>query len=238
MTFVFTYNLLQIPNVAWQSYLQLTLHFPAWILGLTVILGSFMTFAGILAYKNFFFKSSWRSIYVGTMCLTTFFSLMQLVLIFQLNTKIGVHNYFFSLGDDVITAYIAGIQFLPVCIMYMRLCPDGAEGTSYSMLTTFGNIALVCASNLGILLAGFFDVSNAALRSGDVSGIWKLSLLTSALALLPLLWLHLLPNSPEEQDALAKSQERSKLAGTVFLSVLVGSLVWTSTSAVLNVLAA
>ena len=33
--------------------------------------------------------------------------------------------------------------------MYMRLCPDGAEGASYSMLTTFGNVALVCGSNLG-----------------------------------------------------------------------------------------
>ena len=55
-------------------------------------------------------------------------------------------------GDDVIVAYISGIQFLPVCIMYMRLCPDGAEGASYSMLTTFGNVALVCGSNLGKLL--------------------------------------------------------------------------------------
>ena len=45
------------------------------------------------------------------------------------------------------------IPSLQVCIMYMRLCPDGAEGSSYSMLTTFGNIALVCASNIGNLLA-------------------------------------------------------------------------------------
>ena len=44
--------------------------------------------------------------------------------------------------------------------MYMRLCPDGAEGASYSMLTTFGNIALVCASNLGSHLSQLWDVSN------------------------------------------------------------------------------
>ena len=236
MLFVYTYNLFQIPNVAWQSYLQLTLHFPPWILGLTVILGSFMTFAGLLAYKNYFFKTSWRNIYIGTMLLTTFFSLMQLVLIFQLNTRyLHLSNYFFSLGDDVISAYITGIQFLPVCIMYMRLCPDGAEGASYSMLTTFGNIALVCASNLGNLLSDVWDVSNSSLRDGDVSGLWKLSLLTSALALLPILWLHLLPNSADEQEELAKSKERSRPAGIIFLTVLFGSLAWTSISAIMRI---
>jgi len=30
--------------------------FEPWVLGITVVLGSFMTFAGILAYKYFFFK--------------------------------------------------------------------------------------------------------------------------------------------------------------------------------------
>lgn len=236
MLFVYTYNLFQVPNVAWQSYLQLTLKFPPWILGLTVILGSFMTFAGIVAYKNYFFKTSWRSIYIGTMFLTTFFSLLQLVLIFQLNTRyLHMSNYFFSLGDDVISAYISGIQFLPVCIMYMRLCPDGAEGASYSMLTTFGNIALVCASNLGNLLADVWDVRNDTLRSGDVSGLWKLSLLTSALAMLPILWLHLLPNSADEQEELAKSKEKSRPAGIIFLVVLFGSLGWTSFSAIARV---
>ena len=104
------------------------------------------------------------------------------------------------MGDDVIQAYISGIQFLPVCIMYMRLCPDGAEGASYAMLTTFGNIALVCASNMGNLLAGVWDVSNSALRRGDVSGLWRLSLLTSCVALLPLSLLHLLPRDAEDQN--------------------------------------
>ena len=51
------------------------------------------------------------------------------MLIFQINVKyLHISNYLFSLGDDVISAYISGIQFLPVCIMYTRLCPEGAEG--------------------------------------------------------------------------------------------------------------
>lgn len=236
MCFVYIFNMFQVPNVAWQSYLQLCLEFPPWILGATVILGSFMTFAGVLGYKYFFFKSSWRSIYVWTVMLTAFFSMMQLVLIFQLNQKyLHLSNYLFSIGDDVISAYISGIQFLPLCIMYMRLCPEGAEGASYAMLTTFGNIALVCASNIGNMLANVWDVSNDAMRRKDVSGLWKLNTMTSVLAVVPLALLFLLPKDAEEQDQLAKSKAKSKLAGTIFLIVLFGSLLWTTTTAVLRI---
>jgi len=233
MAFVYCYNFLQVPNVAWQSYLQLCLHFEPWVLGLSVTLGSFMTLAGVLAYKYLFFKTSWRLIYVWSTCLVSFFSLGQLILIFQINKSyLHLNNYFFSLGDDVITAYISGIQFLPVCIMYMRLCPEGSEGASYAMLTTFGNIALVCASNLGNIMAGIWDVSNSAMRRQDVSGLWKLTVLTSLIEVVPLSLLWLLPRSPEEQEELAKSKERSKLGGYTFLIVLTASLTFSVGTAV------
>ena len=118
--------------------------------------------------------------------------------------------------------------------MYMRLCPDGSEGASYSMLTTFGNIALVCASNIGNLLSGVWDVSNTAMRSHDVSGLWKLTILTSCLSVTPLLFLGLLPTDSDEQEQLSKSKVKSKLGGFVFLIVLFGSLLWTIVSSVLS----
>jgi hypothetical protein len=35
----------------------------------------------------------------------------------------------------------------------MKLCPKGAEGASYSMLTTFSNVAGMCGQNIAMLLA-------------------------------------------------------------------------------------
>ena len=226
MAFVYIFNILQVPNVAWQSFLQLSLHFEPWMLGLSVILGSLMTFVGILAYKHFFFDASWRSIYIWSTILTAFFSFLQLALIFQLNQYLYISDYFFSLGDDVITQYISGIQFLPVCILYMSLCPEGVEGASYAMLTTFGNIALVCANNIGIFLAeNVWDVSNHAMRSIDLNGLWKLNLFTSVVSLLPLSLLYLLPEDQKEQKELAASSEKSYIGGVIFLIVLFGSIV-------------
>ena len=120
--------------------------------------------------------------------------------------------------------------------MYMRLCPNGSEGASYAMLTTFSNIALVCASNLGSHLAGIWNVSNDAMRVHDVSGLWKLSVLTSTLAVLPLSLLWLLPANPEEQLKLAQSKVKSKVGGIFFLIVLFGSLTWTISAAIARLL--
>ena len=236
MAFVYCYNILQIPNVAWSSYLQLDLGFEAWALGVMATCGSVMTFLGILAFKKFFFRSSWRSIYLGTTVLTTVFSLLQLVLIFQLNRALGLSDYLFALGDDVVSAYISGIQFLPICLMYMKLCPGGSEGATYAMLTTFGNIALCCSSSLGASLANLVDVSNAALEEGRLTGLAQITMLTSAVAVVPLTLLWLLPAGYEDQLAQQKSSVRSKAGGAAFLAVLVVSMLWTSSQSVLTIM--
>ena len=113
--------------------------------------------------------------------------------------------------------------------MYTRLCPEGSEGASYAMLSTFGNIGLICASNLGSFLAGqdyLWDVSNTALRKNDISGLWKLNLFTSVLSVLPLTLLFLLPGNKTQQDELSKLKERNEIAGIAFLFVLITSIVW------------
>ena len=51
----------------------------------------------------------------------------------------------------------------------------------------------------------------------SVLGLWRLSLLTSLLSMLPLVLLFLLPTNSEEQRALAKSPERSRCGDVFFL---------------------
>lgn len=73
-----------------------------------------------------------------------------------------------------------------------------------------------------------------AMKAHDVSGLWRLSVLTSLLALVPVPFLWLLPQSTEEQANLSNSSERSKLGGIVFLFVLFGSLGWTILEALME----
>jgi uncharacterized membrane protein len=84
----------------------------------------------------------------------------------------------------------------------------------------------------------FRDVSNFAMSHNDISGLWKLTVLTSTISLVPLALLFLLPANAKEQQELAISQERSQIGGVIFLFVLFTSLVWTSFSALSELLLA
>lgn len=71
------------------------------------------------------------------------------------------------------------------------------------------------------------DVSNEAMRNGEVGGLWRLNLLTASLSVMPLVLLPLLPKSEEDQERLSKDKSKSRLGGIVFITVLIGSVVWT-----------
>jgi hypothetical protein len=88
--------------------------------------------------------------------------------------------------------------------------------------------------SLSLPLSTARDVSNSAMKAHDVSGLWRLSVLTSLLALVPVPFLWLLPQSTEEQANLSNSSERSKIGGAVFLFVLFGSLGWTFLEAIME----
>ena len=104
---------------------------------------------------------------------------------------------------------------------------SGAEGATYAMLTTLQNMASTVANDISTLLTGIWDVSNSAITNGDYSGMWKLTVLTSVIEIVPLVILPLLPADREEQTKLQASNERSALGGGLFIGVLVVSLIAT-----------
>jgi hypothetical protein len=57
-------------------------------------------------------------------------------------------------------------------------------------------------------------------------GLWKLSLLTSFLSVVPIAFLCLLPKNAEEQIDLSKSKVKSRLGGVIFLSFFFGSCIY------------
>lgn len=160
MSYVYLYNVLQIPNSAWGNYLVTGLHFTDFDLGLLGISGSLMTWLGLIVYKRYFFETGWRNIYIFTTVLGVIFSLLQLVLIYRYNIRMGLPDVVFALGDSTLAAFVGSIQFLPTCIMYVSLCPDGSEGTTYALLTTISNLAGTVSSDFGSWCTKIWNVSN------------------------------------------------------------------------------
>jgi len=223
MGFVYFYNVLQVGNAAWREFLRSVLGFTDNQLNILLIVANVLLYAGVMAYKYYFIKWSWRTVYVFTTCLNGVLSSLQILLITK-NT-FGLDPFVFALGDDVFADFIGGIQFLPTTIMMVHLCPAGSEGAAYAMFTTVNNSALNLSSSISTLLLSIWDVSKETMLSNDLSGMVKLTILTTALQTSGLLFVKLLPNRKEDLVEMQKeSYSGNRIGGFIFLSITLFSV--------------
>jgi len=227
MSFIYIFNAMQIANAAWMSFLVEGLGFRAWEIGILGVVASLMTWFGIVSYKKYFFDSSWRIVFVVCSSINVFIGLLQLCLTTGKNREWGIPDLVFALGDDGVQEFLIGIQFLPMCIMYLGLCPVGAEGTTYAMLTTFSNLAGTVAFDISTALTAVWDVDEETLEKGDFQGIFKLSLLCTLVAPLPLVLINLIPKNQIAQQELLKDKKPTYWAGATFLFVMIATMLAT-----------
>jgi hypothetical protein len=235
MAFVYIYNALQLTNAAWMNFLVEGLDFSAWMIGLVSIAGSIMAWFGIMTYKKFFFASNWRVVYFWCTTLATAIALGQLILVSGANKQLGIPDIIFSMGDDVLVEFVIAVQFLPMCIMYLGLCPPGSEGTTYAMLTTWSNLAGSLAFDISTALTVIWDVSSETIAAGEYTGVWNLSLLCGIVGPIPLLLLGLIPKNKNDQTRLQKDKTKNRLAGIIFLTVMIMTLAITFIESVFEV---
>ncbi|GAX25667.1 hypothetical protein FisN_15Lh036 [Fistulifera solaris] len=235
MTFVYVYNALQLTNAAWMNFLVEGLKFSAWQIGLVSIVGSIMSWFGIMTYERFFFASNWRIVYFWCTTLASAIALGQLILVFGVNRQWGIPDIWFSMGDDVLVEFVIAVQFLPMCIMYLGLCPPGSEGTTYAMLTTWSNLAGSLAFDISTALTSVWDVSSETIAAGDYSGIWKLSLFCGLIGPVPLALLGLIPKNKEDQRKLQEDGTRHYFKGALFIALMILTLVITFAESIYEV---
>jgi hypothetical protein len=142
MAFVYVFNVLQVSNAAWRQYLKSVLHFTSAEMNSLLIASYVLLYVGTLTYKCCFLHASWQRIYQVCIALNALFSGLQLLLI--RNVTFGLSPFVFALGDDAFSEFLEGVQFLPVAILMVALCPPGSEGASYAMFTTVWYGHCVC----------------------------------------------------------------------------------------------
>jgi BT1 family len=232
--FVYLYNVLQVGNGAWREYLRTVLGFTATQLNYIYIASCVLLYVGIITYKYYLIKFSWRFVYIVTTLLNGIFSVLQVLLI--LGITFGLSNFWFALGDDAFTEFIQGIQFLPTTIMMVHLTPAGSEGASYAMFTTVNNSALNLSVALSTHLLGWWDVSKEALANNELTGMINLTYLTTAMQVSGILFVGLLPRTKEELFELKeKAIGSSSIGGFFFLAITFLSIMYATFVGVMNI---
>lgn len=238
--FVFVFNLLQVNNAAWKQYLRTVRDFSAARLNALYIVATVLLYVGVMVYKYCFLGWSWRTVYLITALLNGLFSTLQLLLI--INVTLGLDPLWFAMGDEAMTEFTQGMQFVPVTIMMVNLCPSGSEGASYALFNSVLNSAQNVSFAVSTLLLGIWDVSETALFEGRLSGIAQLTVLTTLLQTSGVLLVGLLPRTRAELMAMHGSDDDvgrggSRLGGAVFLTVIFSSVLYSVFVCVMNTIA-
>ena len=121
--------------------------------------------------------------------------------------------------------------------MMVHLCPSGSEGASYAMFTTVNNCALSLSSAISTLLLGIWDVKKETMIEGDLSGMTKLTILTTVLQTSGLLFVKLLPHTKDDLKVLhGDAYSGSTIGGSIFLAVTLLSVFYAVIVGLLNIL--
>jgi len=197
-------------------------------------LSSVGSFLGNVIFQRWFINAGWHKLVTGVVFIATFSALLQLVLMFRdpvtgltINERAHIPNVFFALGDDVIMAVTNQLLSMPILILMARLCPDGAEGTVYALVTSVqmvgGTVGNLIAQNLTIA----FGVTNT-----NFHRLWMLTLVTSTTKMLCLFFLPLVPKELDRND---EDSRRHVWCGVFILSFFAGGLIWAVVQIILRV---
>jgi len=235
MLFVFTYGVFSVSNAAWREFLKSRLGFTANQLNSLLFFGGALSVLGVAVYKFILIRWSWRTIFIIGVIFNGVFSLLQILLI--RGQTFGLDPFLFSLGDEGVMDFLLGTQFIPLAVMMVNLVPPGIEGASYALFTTTFNAAVGVASGLSTILLGIWDVSKETLTAGDLSGMTKLTFLTTAIQVTPLLLVRLVPHSVSDLEQLKTGglQSSSTLGGSVYLVCVFLSIIFALFIAIMNV---
>uniref|UniRef100_A0A7N0V839 FBT8 n=1 Tax=Kalanchoe fedtschenkoi TaxID=63787 RepID=A0A7N0V839_KALFE len=164
------------------------LHINPSFLGMSKVIGQLLLLSLTVLYDRFLKKLSMRKLVSSLQFAYALALLLDLVLVKQINVKIGIPNEIYVLCVSGLAETIAQFKILPFIVMLASLCPPGCEGS----LTSFMASALMLSS----IFSGFFGVglsSVIGITSGDYSSLPTGIVIQALAALVPLLWIGQVP---------------------------------------------
>lgn len=197
------------------------LHLDPTVIGMSRVIGQLLLLFTSILFDRFWKNVSMRRLIGVVQVLYAGSLLLDLVLVRQINLKLGIPNDVFSLCFSGLAETIAQFKLLPFSVLFANLCPRGCEGSLTSFLASALCLSSIVSGFLGVGLASLIRIT-----SGDYSSMPVGILIQFLVALLPLAWIHLLPTSLDtvEKDrkrGLSKRRRRNRRVGrVVFGSVI------------------
>lgn len=159
-------------------------------LGTVKFVTSLAGLAGVWVFHRFLKDVPIRRIFLWSTIISSTLGLTSLILVTHANRSLGIDDRWFSLGDSLIMTVAGRIAFMPVLVLAARLCPEGIEATLFALLMSVINVAGLCSYQLGAGLTYLLGINET-----NFSNLWLLVAIANLSSLLPLPFLHWLPEA-------------------------------------------
>ncbi|KAG9137496.1 hypothetical protein Leryth_016793 [Lithospermum erythrorhizon] len=188
------------------------------VIGMSKVTGQLMIFSMIALYNRLGKNISIKQLVSSVQVVYAFSLLLDLILVLQLNQKVGISNEFFALCFSGITETIAQFKILPFQVLLASLAPSGCEGSLMSCLASALCLSSIISGFLGVGLSSFLGIT-----SGNYSSLPLGILIQFIAALLPLQWIDNVPVSQPLSEkhtkrGLSKRSRRNRRVGRLALS--------------------
>ncbi len=232
LLYIVLQHMAYVSNAAWYSFLVNGLGFTIFQTGLLGLIAAITGTLSLIMYGYCLEGVSWRHIFVGATSMSVFFNAANALLILRTNKILGVPDFVFAAGDDVMMDVISSLFTVPTFRMMNLMCPKGSEGVAYATLTSAANLGYTVASSVGTTLTNIWDVSNIAMKEQRFDGIFKLHCLTSLLPLLPLPLVVLIPRNTKDQLSAMEQKIKNYHCGVMVLVCILAGIIFTVSTAV------
>ncbi|KAK7259783.1 hypothetical protein RIF29_25397 [Crotalaria pallida] len=186
------------------------------VIGMSRVIGQLMLLSGTILYNRYWKKFPMRKLIGTVQILYASSLLLDLVLVRQINLKLGISNEVFALCFSGLAEILAQFKLLPFSVLLATLCPRGCEGSLTSFLASALCLSSIISGFLGVGLASLLGIT-----SGDFSGLTTGIIIQFLAALLPLRWIYSVPMSQpfvkKRRRSMSRRARRNRRVGKVVL---------------------
>ena len=163
--------------------------------GRLVVISRVMGIVGVLVFRKWLLSIPMRKLLTGIILASVILSLPSIGLVYGWYEYLGMSPQLFAIADELISAPLTEIGFLPLMVLVARICPKGIEATMFALLASIMNVGLAVSDMGGAWLVSIFDVHQATeTLAANYTQIDKVLWIAILSSLLPLPLIRFVPD--------------------------------------------
>ncbi|KAK7201620.1 putative pteridine transporter [Novymonas esmeraldas] len=117
------------------------------------IIANIAAVGGAICFSYFFSKRSYWFTFVCVLALKEVSSVFDIILVKRWNLHVGIPDHaMYIMGDAVVFRLCLELSWIPVALLFSRICPRGSESIIFALASGFSNMGQSMAGAVGSLL--------------------------------------------------------------------------------------